>query len=56
MAIVPGYYFLHTDKAAGSGQAAIKEARRSEGTKDEKRDPRDSPVKTLEQKKARDGG
>jgi hypothetical protein len=45
---------MHSDKPAGSGQAEIKEARREKGTANEFRDPRDSDVKTLEQKKAKE--
>ncbi|KAK5062525.1 hypothetical protein LTR84_004598 [Exophiala bonariae] len=52
---VPVYYIMHSDKPSASEQAAIKEKRRKHGTEDEHRDPRDSPVKTLEQKRARDG-
>ncbi|KEF59364.1 uncharacterized protein A1O9_04208 [Exophiala aquamarina CBS 119918] len=51
----PLYYIMHSDKPAGSGQAAIKEVRREKGTAREIRDPRDSEVKTLEQKRAKEG-
>jgi hypothetical protein len=51
---IPFYYIMHSDKPAGSGQAEIKEARREKGTANEFRDPRDSDVKTLEQKKAKE--
>ena len=55
--MVCGYYFLHSDKAPGSGQAQIKEIRRSDlQPQDEYRDPRNSGVKTLEQKKAKEEG
>ncbi len=52
--IVPGYYFLHADRVPNNGNAAIKAARRENGSHNEYRDPRDSGVKTLDQKKARD--
>lgn len=58
LAIVCGYYMLHSDKAPGSGQAKQKELRR-EGTvppEQEYRDPRDSGAKTLEQKRAKEQG
>ncbi|KAJ4504366.1 hypothetical protein HRR83_009157 [Exophiala dermatitidis] len=54
-AMVPSYYLLHARKSAGSEQAKILQTRREQGTSNETRDPRDSEVKTLEQKKARDG-
>jgi hypothetical protein len=56
-ALIPGYYFLHSDKSPGSGQAQIKEIRRSDPQpQNEFRDPRDSGAKTLEQKKAKEEG
>lgn len=55
IACVPFYYFLHSDKQPRSEQAAIKEARRQGDPSKEFRDPRDSSVKTLEQKKAKEG-
>ncbi|KPI37212.1 uncharacterized protein AB675_1564 [Cyphellophora attinorum] len=57
-AFVPAYYFLHSDKSARSGRAAIEEHRAQDNydaTK-EFRDPRDSGVKTIEQKKAKEAG
>ena len=54
--MIPMYYFLHSDKSPGSGQAAIKEARRKGDVSKETRDPRDSDVKTLGQKKAKEEG
>jgi hypothetical protein len=54
--IFPGYYFMNSDRAPGQGQAAIKEHRRAGGAGEEYRDPKDSPVKTLEDKKKRDAG
>ena len=55
LALLPGYYFLHSGKAPGSGQAEIKERRRGGDPSKEYRDPRDGGVKTLEQKKAKEG-
>ncbi|EXJ90977.1 hypothetical protein A1O1_04084 [Capronia coronata CBS 617.96] len=55
LAIVPFYYIFHSNKVAGSEHAKIQESRRKHGTSNETRDPRDSPVKTLGQQKARDG-
>jgi hypothetical protein len=57
-AAVPGYYFLHSDKSARSGRAAIEEHRAQDNhdASKEHRDPRDSPVKTIEQKKAKEAG
>lgn len=52
---VPAYYIMHSDKPSASEQAKIKEKRRQQGTEGEHRDPRDSPVKTLEQKRAKEG-
>lgn len=52
--IVPGRYILASSKPPGSGQAAIKEARRGGDPSTETRDPRDSGVKTLEQKKQKE--
>lgn len=46
------YYIMHSDSAAGSGQAERKQERRETGTSQELRDPRDTGVKTLAQKKA----
>lgn len=54
-ALVSGYYFLHTPRSPNEGHSAIQEKRKEQGTQNEYRDPRDSGVKTLEQKKARDG-
>lgn len=54
IAAIPFYYFFHSDKPPGDGQAAIKEARRQGNPSQEFRDPRDSDVKTLEQKKAKE--
>ncbi|KAI1618134.1 hypothetical protein EDD37DRAFT_606083 [Exophiala viscosa] len=54
IALFPFYYIFHSDKPAASEHTKIKEKRREVGTHNETRDPRDSPVKTLEQKKARD--
>ena len=59
LTIVCGYYFLHSDKSPGSGQAAIKEIRRSDDTaspQNEYRDPRDSGVKTPQQKREKEEG
>jgi hypothetical protein len=56
LAIVCGYYFLHSDKAPGSGQAQIKEMRRKGDPSNEYRDPRDSGVKTPEQKRLKEEG
>ena len=55
-AAVPGYYFLHSDRSAGAGRAAMQEARAKDDHHPSKeyRDPRDSGVKTLEQKKAKE--
>ena len=50
------YYFLNSNKSPGSGQAAIKEARRQGDPSQETRDPRDSGVKTLEDKRKREAG
>jgi hypothetical protein len=55
MLYVPIYYFAHTDKPSASGNAEITDARRKGDPSKQYRDPRDSTVKTLEQKKARDG-
>ncbi|KIW85274.1 hypothetical protein Z517_00664 [Fonsecaea pedrosoi CBS 271.37] len=51
LAFVPFYYLFHSTKPAASGNAAITEARRQGDPSTEYRDPRDSPVKTLEQQK-----
>ena len=57
MTVVCGYYFLHSDRSPGEGQARIKEVRREkEDPRNEYRDPRDSGVKTLEQKKLKEEG
>jgi hypothetical protein len=47
---------FHSDKSPGSGQAEIKERRRKGDPSKEYRDPRDSGVKTLEQKRAKEEG
>jgi len=53
--IIPSYYIFSSDKPAGSEQAAIKELRREKGgAHGEYHDPRDSGVKTLGQKKAKE--
>ncbi|RVX74520.1 hypothetical protein B0A52_01646 [Exophiala mesophila] len=54
LALVPGYYIFHSNKPAASEQAKIREARRKGNPSQERRDPRDSGVKTIEQKKQRD--
>ncbi|KAK4942316.1 hypothetical protein LTR10_017923 [Elasticomyces elasticus] len=54
IALIPFYYIFHSNKPAASEHTKIKEKRREVGTHNETRDPRDSPVKTLEQKKARE--
>ncbi|OAL38265.1 hypothetical protein AYO20_02324 [Fonsecaea nubica] len=54
LAFVPFYYLFHSTKPAASGNAAITEARRQGDPSIEYRDPRDSPVKTLEQQKKKD--
>ncbi|OAP60318.1 hypothetical protein AYL99_05320 [Fonsecaea erecta] len=51
LAFVPFYYVFHSTKPAASGNAEITEARRQGNPANEYRDPRDSPVKTLEQQK-----
>ena len=51
-----GYYFAHSSKDPGSGQAEQKEARRQGDPSQEHRDPRDSPVKSLEDKKKKEAG
>ncbi|ETN44195.1 uncharacterized protein HMPREF1541_10746 [Cyphellophora europaea CBS 101466] len=57
LALVSGYYFIHSDKTPAGGHKEIQEIRRANGNpKDEVRDPRDSGVKTLEQKKAKEEG
>ncbi len=55
LTIVPAYYFLQSGKTPNAGNDALTKARRDGDTSKEHRDPRDSGVKTLEQKKARDG-
>lgn len=53
--LIPSYYIFSSDKPAGSEQASIKELRREKGgAQGEYHDPRDSGVKTLEQKKAKE--
>ncbi|KIV89910.1 hypothetical protein PV10_07269 [Exophiala mesophila] len=54
IALIPGYYIFHSNKPAASEQAAIKESRRKGNPSQEIRDPRDSEVKTIEQKKQRE--
>jgi len=49
---LPFYYFFHADKPPRSEHAKIEAARRERGTANETRDPRDTEIKTLEQKKA----
>jgi len=49
---IPSYYFFHSDKPFRSEQAKIQAIRREHGTANETRDPRDSEIKTLDQKKA----
>lgn len=51
-----GYYIMNSNKDPGSGQAAIKENRRQGNASQETRDPRDSGVKTLEDKKKKEAG
>ena len=53
---VPFYYYFHSDKEPRSEHAAMKEARRQGDPSEEYRDPRDSPVKSLEDKKAKEEG
>ena len=53
----PGYYIFHSDKNPGAGQAFKKETRRNgSDPSQEFRDLRDSPVKTLEDKKRKEAG
>jgi hypothetical protein len=54
-AYLPFYYFSHTNKVGGSENAKITQARREGDPSNEYRDPRDSSVKTIEQKRERDG-
>ncbi|EXJ58300.1 hypothetical protein A1O7_05725 [Cladophialophora yegresii CBS 114405] len=54
-AYIPFYYFSHTDKPGGSENAKLTQARREGNPANERRDPRDSSVKTIEQKRERDG-
>jgi hypothetical protein len=54
LTIVPAYYFLHSNRAPASGYQSRKEARIGTDPSKEYRDPRDSGVKTLEQKRKRD--
>lgn len=57
MACVPFYYFYHSNKAPNSEKKAMAEARRNGGgPSTEYRDVRDSPVKTLEDKKKKEDG
>ena len=56
VAFVPFYYIFHSNKSPGSEQAAIKQKRRAGDYSNEHRDPRDSDVKTLEQKTAKEQG
>ncbi|KAF7506771.1 hypothetical protein GJ744_011383 [Endocarpon pusillum] len=54
-AAIPSYYFLHSNKEPASGQSQIREARNKGDPSNEHRDPRDSDVKTLEDKKRKYG-
>jgi hypothetical protein len=54
-AVLPFYYFYHSDKPFNSEKKALGEARKGKSPGDETRDPRDSPIKTLADKKRRDG-
>ncbi|ETI22724.1 hypothetical protein G647_06800 [Cladophialophora carrionii CBS 160.54] len=54
-AYLPFYYLSHTDKPGASENAKMTEARRQGNPANERRDPRDSSVKTIEQKRERDG-
>jgi hypothetical protein len=57
LSIVCGYYFLQSGKTPASEQAKVKEIRKNEeAPHKEVRDPRDSGVKTLEQKKQKEAG
>ncbi|KIW47776.1 uncharacterized protein PV06_00439 [Exophiala oligosperma] len=51
VSFVPFYYIFHSNKSFGSEKTKIQQARREKGTEYEFRDPRDSPIKTLEQQK-----
>ena len=55
LAIVPGYYFYHSGRAPAVGNEAYTKNRREGNASQEYRDPRDSGVKTLEQKQAKGG-
>ncbi|ERF76471.1 hypothetical protein EPUS_06133 [Endocarpon pusillum Z07020] len=54
-AAIPSYYFIHSNKVPASGQSEIREARDKGDPSKEYRDPRDSDVKTLEDKKRKYG-
>ena len=55
MAAVPFYYFYHSKKSPSSEKKAMAEAgKNGGGPSTEFRDVRDSPIKTLEDKKRRD--
>ncbi|KIW17122.1 hypothetical protein PV08_04313 [Exophiala spinifera] len=47
----PFYYYVHSGKPPRSEQATVEQLRRERGTEHEYRDPRDTPIKTLERKK-----
>ena len=55
-AAIPGYYIANSSKSPGSGQAQRKEARRNGDPSTEFRDTRDSPVKTMADKKKKEAG
>jgi hypothetical protein len=55
MLFLPSYYLFSWNKEPNSGQAAQLAARRERDLSTMDRDPRDTTVKTLEQKKQRDG-
>ncbi|EXJ66933.1 uncharacterized protein A1O5_10128 [Cladophialophora psammophila CBS 110553] len=55
LAFLPFYYLFHSTKPSASGNAEMTQARRQGNPANEYRDPRDSPAKTLKQKKAKEG-
>jgi len=57
MAAVPFYYFYHSNRSPRAGQKDAAERRENgNGPGSEYRDVRDSPIKTLEDKKRKDAG